>query len=87
VIARREVGLRSYPFGPATTKGLFDRRSGPACTVIASSEDTDRPDRSRRAESLRPTSGTEYVGALNGRCRPARPLRIGGWTASAAAIR
>src|SRR4029079_4394675 len=57
VIARREVGLRSYTLGPATTKGLFDRRSGLACTALASSKDTDHTDRSRRAESLRPTSG------------------------------
>jgi len=28
-VARREVGLRSYPFGPATTKGLSSRGIAP----------------------------------------------------------
>jgi len=34
-VARREVGLRSYIFSPATTIGLFGRRSGPACTALS----------------------------------------------------
>ena len=56
-LAHREVGLRSYTFAPATTIGPFARRPGPACTVPAHSHCTDHPDRSRRAESLHPTSG------------------------------
>ena len=85
-VARRE-DPRSYSFGPATTIGQFDRRSGPACTVSGYSGFTDHPDRSRRAESLRPTSGHGV------RPRALRPLSSGTtaaysrWTASGAAIR
>ena len=74
VVARREVGLRSYTLGSATTKRSFDRRLGPACTALANLETTDHPDRSRRVESLRPTSGHGVRRRRsNGRCRSARP--------------
>ena len=55
--------------------GCFDRRSGPACTVVADSRGTDHPEQSRRENRSGQLPDTECVGVLHGRCRPIRPVR------------
>ena len=70
-VARREVGLVSYPSGLTATIGSFDRRLRPACTASGYSGATDHAERSRCDESPRPTSGHGV------RRRALRPLSSG----------
>ena len=64
-VAAREVERRSYSAAPTSTIGWFERPPLTACTGLAHLRATDRAGRSRRAESLRSTSG-------HGARRPAR---------------
>ena len=63
--ACREVDLRSCPSDAPATKGSFDVGPHMACTGRGDSLPTDHGIRSRRGESLRPTSGqTMRIGTL-----------------------
>ena len=85
-VARREVGSSLGPFGPATTTGHSIAGQGRHAPLQLT-----RTPRITQTEVVarnrdEPTSGTTCVGALDGRCRPARPPRHQcGWTASDAA--
>ena len=82
----RSPGSRPRDHSVPTTIGLFDRRSGLAHRLVHS-QSTDHPDRSRREESLRPTSGH---GVRRRALRPPPPgttTAFSGWTASGAASR